>query len=200
MADQSGKSRILTPEAVSAREYIFVDASALHDLSARGAPSLGHCRIGSSFSEITSNPSTTLAAHSDKHGLSAPDTAQVHVILEFFEDEQYVLWFDPHARGACRMHVCLKEKHKPADHIKAWAHAQEVGRILDGRAPRSFEVALSAVEIAYRLVEEAFPAFMEGIVTAGWKVDEGGMISGSPSVLSVEAHSEGEIDEDRKNI
>lgn len=111
-----------------------------------------------------------------------------------------MLWFDPHARGACRMHVCLKENHNSADHLKAWAHAQEVGRILDGRAPRTFDVALSAVEIAYRLVEEAFPAFMEGIVAAGWKVEEGGMIAGSPRVLSVDTHAKGEINEDRKDV
>ncbi|KAI0731738.1 DUF647-domain-containing protein [Fomitopsis betulina] len=199
-ADQSGKSRFLTPEAVSAREYIFLDASTLHDPSARGAPSLGHCHIGSSFSVITSGPSTTLETYANKHGLRAPDTAQVHAILQLFEDEQYVLWFDPHARGACRMHVCLKENHSSADHLKAWAHAQEVGRILDGRAPRTFDVALSAVEIAYRLVEEAFPAFMEGIVAAGWKVEEGGMIAGSLRVLSVETHAKGEINEDRKDV
>ena len=200
MADRGGKSRILTPQAVSAREYIFVNASVVHDLSARGAPVLGQCYIGSSFAAITSNPSATLAVQLGKHGLKSPDATQIHVILKFFEDEQYVLWFDPHARGTCCMHICLKEGHKPTDHLKAWAHAQEVGRILDGRAPGSFDVALSAVEIAYRLVEEAFPTFLEGILAAGWKVDEGGMIAGSPRVLSVETSAEGQIDEDRKNL
>ena len=200
LADLRGISKILTPEAVSAREYIFANGSALYDRSARGLPSLGRCHIGSSFAAITSNPSAQLTSQSSKHGLKAPDTAQIRAILDFFEEEKYVLWFDPHATGTCCMHVCLKEGHKPMDHLKAWAHAQEIGRILDGRAPGSFDVALSAVEIAYRLVEEAFPAFSEGIMAAGWKVDEGGMIAGSPRVLLVEMSAEGHTEEDRKNV
>ncbi|KAH9835436.1 DUF647-domain-containing protein [Rhodofomes roseus] len=206
LADQSGSPKILTPEAVSALEYIFVNPSRLHDLSARSAPLLGHCHIGSSFAAITSGAPTIPgvdATKSGHKGLHVPNASQIESILEFFEDEQYVLWFDPHARGACRMHICLKAGHKPADHLKAWAHAQEAGRILDGRAPGSFDVAMSAVEIAFSLVEESFPAFLEGILAAGWKVDEGGMVAGSPLVLSVdngEARLGEEVDEDRKNV
>ncbi|KAH9932265.1 vitamin B6 photo-protection and homoeostasis-domain-containing protein [Fomitopsis serialis] len=195
IADQSGKPRILTPGAVSALEYIFVNPAALHDLSARSTPLLGHCDIGSSFSAITSSASAILAADTLRpghNGLRAPDASQIEAILEFFQDEKYILWFDPHARGACRMHVCLKEGHKPADHLKAWAHAQEVGRILDGRAPGSFDTG-----------GESFSAFLEGVLAAGWKVDEGGMVAGSPRVLSVGNGETGlgdEIDEDRKNV
>ncbi|KZT68412.1 DUF647-domain-containing protein [Daedalea quercina L-15889] len=204
LADQNGKPRILTPEAVSVQEGIFANPGALYDLSVRAAPLLGHCHIGSSFSAITSGPSATLATtKSSRSGLYAPNTSEIETILEFFRDEKYVLWFDLHARSICRMHACLKEGHKPADHLKAWAHAQEVGRILNGRAPGSFDVAMSAVEIAFRLVEESFPAFLEGILAAGWKVEEGGMIAGSPRILTVgneEARPGEGMNEDRKNV
>ncbi|CCM05086.1 uncharacterized protein FIBRA_07293 [Fibroporia radiculosa] len=190
---------VLTPEAVAARERIFANPSALHDTSSPAHPFLGICKVGSSFSSLASRQQSA-----PRGALAAPSPPQIHTILEIFSEEPYVLWFGPTSGPSCRLHVFLKDGHKPRDHLKAWTHAQEAAIMLNGRQPGSFEVALAAVQTSYALVEDLFPPFLDAVRGVGWRIDEGGILAGSPRTISVKVHDMSadsvSVFEDKKTI
>lgn len=126
--------------------------------------------------------------------------AHLQTVLSSFSNERYLLWAD----STCCVRVCLKEGHLSEDQFKAWVHAQETARLLAGRAPRDFEIALAAVQTAYAVVEDAWPSFVDGVREAGWRIEEGGLLVGSPRTIRIEtlesADSSSPSDEDRKRI
>ena len=99
---------------------------------------LGHCTIGSSFSEILSGPIPLR-------------------LLKLFKNEQYLLWFDrlcllrqesPSVEGFLRLHICLKDRYNTEDQLKAWIHAAELCRVISAR--RNVSGIIDALEIPIR--------------------------------------------------
>ncbi|KAH9930524.1 DUF647-domain-containing protein [Epithele typhae] len=158
------------PAVVSSAERIFADPTRLL------GPARAHCTLGAPF-----------------HALFPPgglSDAQIARVLAAFARDRYVLWPAPAGLGAV---VALKEGHAARDHLRAWAHAHEVARRRAGRA------RLREVVAAREVVERSFGTFVEAARAAGWKVDEGALVGGSPVTMSVEV-GEGAAVEDKKRV
>ncbi|KAH9947073.1 vitamin B6 photo-protection and homoeostasis-domain-containing protein, partial [Amylocystis lapponica] len=176
---------VLTPEEMATREYIFFDPSALYDAT-MPRTLLGHCHVGSAFKAV----------------MSSLSTSQLRQVLDIFSDEMYILWYSAEAPDSSVLHICLKHGHTPPDHLKGWAHAQELALASKGKPPRAFEERLDTVRATLVRVTELFAPFLAGALTAGWKIEEGGLLAGSPRTISVECGSgdEAGVLEDRKNV
>ena len=98
-----------------------------------------------------------------------------------------------------RIAVGLKEGHGPHDHMRAWAHAHELARAHASIGTEAFGERLAAVHRAGAMVARALPGFMGAARRAGWRVDEGALVGGSPATLVVEL-SDFVGNEDKKNI
>jgi len=174
----SGDAGVLSPTQVSKKERIFELSGVLRD--AHTGRNMGHCTIGSSARGILSRPIPSR-------------------VLDIFDEERYLLWFDPRSLcsppghpgqrvlGPLRLHVCLKEGYLPSDQLKAWVHAAEVGRTrMLGEALGGGEDEASAmIRIAYKRVEKRFSSFVERMGEAGWKTDDGQLLTGSPKAVVV---------------
>lgn len=162
----------MNPDETASRESIFPNPTSI---GARGT-----CLLGSSLSCFI--PNKLSAIH--KPGLSKP---QLISLLEIFANEKYILWFDTSATSSHPiLHVCLKEGHVSLDHLKGWIHAQQVVTHMesDHIAP-SFDARLSIIRDTLDGIEELFPAFVKQARAAGWRVDEGALLAGSPKTISV---------------
>jgi hypothetical protein len=89
------------------------------------------------------------------------------------------------------MHIVLKHAYTPLDQLKAWVHAVEVGRLARSA------VGSSNVIVAYADVQRHFDTFIEKLEEAGWDVNAGILVPGTPTVL-VEVR--GVEVEEKKNI
>lgn len=172
---QSNNTRVASPVQISEVERIFESFGILRDASTGRIT--GHCTIGSSLSAILVPP-------------VQPE------LLEIFKSERYVLLYDPkclcdvpgkgsrHFSGFLRLHICLKVGHSPEDHLKAWAHASEVGRMLE--LEKGHSDASSGEEIiraAYDRVDLLFAHFISGLRAAGWNTTEGALMTGLPRTV-----------------
>ncbi|RPD52416.1 DUF647-domain-containing protein [Lentinus tigrinus ALCF2SS1-7] len=193
------KVAVLPHQAVSKQEKIFTDSSWIVYDKAHSA----RCFLGVSFATLR-GPCTHLegtislfstSSHLRHHSLS---DEQILTLLETFADEKYVLWYASASSASVRLVVGLKEGHGPRDHLKAWVHAHEVVRTCGSRTPNEFERQLAAVRGALEHASKLFPGFVEAAQVAGWKVDEGALVGGSPVTMSV-VLGEGPL-EDRKNV
>jgi hypothetical protein len=167
---------VLTPNEIASRERIF-DYSGILRNECTGK-TMGHCYIGSSFSSVLHDP----AAHNR--------------LLRVFQKERYILCFDAHCviggrvrrSTPLRMHICLKEGYTPLDQLKAWVHAEELGRVwTDGS---SEDDPTMMIESTYRFMNPHFTRFIEHMRQAGWNLDEGALLTRSPKAILVSADEE----------
>ena len=120
--------------------------------------------------------------------------AEVVALLRAFVDEKYILTIAS-APSPSPLHVIVsfKEGHCARDHLKAWAHAHEVAWMCGGKTPSGFAARLGAVGAAHESISRIFPSFVDAAKKAGWKVDEGALVGGSPIALSVELVERGGV-------
>ena len=107
-------------------------------------------------------------------------------MLEIFLHEKYILSIASAASSPLYILISFKEGHQARDHLKAWAHAHELAWMCGGKTPSESDSQLSAVRAALESVSQIFPGFEEAAKAAGWKVDEGALVGGSPVAISVE--------------
>jgi hypothetical protein len=167
-------AKTLTPREIAFRERIFEWPGVLRN--GCNDKVMGHCTIGSSLSTVLT------------------DHAGYKSLLRVFRSERYLLCFDAcsvsrNRRGSKRpqLHICLKEGHTPLDQLKAWAHAEEIGRVwteqsMDGKDEPQF-----LIEATYQIVEDHFAAFVKQLRDLGWNLDEGALMTGSPKAIFVSA-------------
>jgi len=193
---QSDNSEVPSPAHVATYERILDFPGTLCTATRDGAGRriVGWATVGLSLSSVLSKPIPTKT-------------------LTIFDSERYILWFDPRGLGQpgdvrVRLHVFLKEGHKGVDHLKAWVHAVEAGRVWARRRertrtalgePRREDRALSKAECdetdeasgviceAYQGVKEHFATFVEKMRVRGWLVEDGGIniLTGSPKSVVV---------------
>ena len=175
---QSGNSKILSAAQISKTERVFEQPGIYRD--PRTNEVTVHCTIGSSFSSILRRPVASS-------------------LLNIFDGDRYLLWFDHrslhHIRGRpgqtvsapLRLHICLKEGHTPADHLKAWVHAGEIGRMWTQvsltEIQNDEDQATAIIRVSYRQVHECFPTFRKGLMDAGWNTVDGALMTGSPKTI-----------------
>lgn len=131
---------------------------------------MGRCSIGLAFSYVS------------------PARGDHRRLLHIFEKERFILCIDQkHDLGKPgwkskkpRLHICLKDGHTPSDHLKAWAHAEEFGRAWTRRSTDHPGDANDLIEATYQIVNDHFPAFVEHMGRAGWRLGEGALMTGAP--------------------
>lgn len=125
-------------------------------------------------------------------------------LLQVFEGEKYVIWFDAHSHKPSSPHVriVLKNGHTTRDHVKAWVHATEFATsqvgVRVGTNP-DVQSLLEGVRASRSNVAALFPKFLEYIQKAGWDLDAaaGGFVTGLPT--SIDTASESGGGEDKKS-
>ncbi|KAJ7034584.1 vitamin B6 photo-protection and homoeostasis-domain-containing protein [Mycena alexandri] len=130
---ETSETKIPSPEQVSNLERVFERPGVLRELRTNSIA--GRCTIGSSLNAVLRGSVIPLP------------------LLDQMREERYVLWFDrnclssrpntPDAlrAGAVHLHICLMEGNTPADQLKAWAHAVEVGANATSAATGFFSAA-----------------------------------------------------------
>ena len=175
---EGSSPKVPSPSAAAQHERIFVDSAWI------GPSRSTHCVLGAPFTALVGTLSTT----------------QIAALLATFSADKYVLWVAASTPGgSMRIAVGFKEGHGPHDHMRAWAHAHELARGHAGIGTEAFGERLAAVHRAGARVTRAFPGFVEAARRAGWRVDEGALVGGSPATLVVEL-SDFVGNEDKKNI
>jgi hypothetical protein len=182
-------AKTLTPGEVASIERIFEWPGVLRNGCTNKI--MGYCTIGSSFSTVSTD-----AAHSQS-------------LLRIFLKERYILCFDarsiPRERKLkmLRMHICLKEGHTPLDQLKAWVHAEEIGRIWTAESIGHRNDSLTfVIESTYRTVNVHFNTFVKHMRGLRWNLDEGALMTGSPKALFMSADEapDGVSQEKKKDI
>ncbi|KAJ7154551.1 vitamin B6 photo-protection and homoeostasis-domain-containing protein [Mycena filopes] len=193
---ETAQTKIPTPAEVSALERIFARPGVLRELRTNSVA--GRCTIGSSLTAVLRPGANTIPP----------------ALLAQMRGERYVLWFDRacleltprrereqdellHVSAPIHLHICLKEGHTPADQLKAWAHAAEVGRmrVLQQRASAASSAEplhatpAELVLAAHGRVEAVFAQFMQGMRAAGWNTAEAALLPGAPRTLIVSIES-----------
>ncbi|KAI0707573.1 DUF647-domain-containing protein [Cerioporus squamosus] len=193
------KPTVLPHQVVSRREHIFIDSSwIVHD---KNFPA--RCFLGVPFASLKGpcvglDGTIPYLSSSSRLRYDTLSDEETIALLEAFADDKYVLWFASAPGATVRLVVGLKEGHSPHDHLKAWAHAHEVVRICGSKTPSEFATQLAAVRVALERVSTMFPGFVDAAKAAGWKVDDGVLVGGSPVTMSVEL-GEG-VFENRKTV
>ncbi|KAF8156624.1 vitamin B6 photo-protection and homoeostasis-domain-containing protein [Crassisporium funariophilum] len=190
MYRKSRFSEAPSPSTVGGLERILERSGVVRDIGT-GAH-LGHCSIGSSFSEILRQP-------------VPPE------LLRLFQRESYLIWFDHRClrqgrdsievHGITRVHICFKENYTAEDQLKAWIHAVELCQRLSsttGRANKGID-ALDAIFSTHGTVSQHFQDFQEKLQSVGWNVGDSTLMTGSPvSVITEVACSEEKEDKKRR--
>jgi hypothetical protein len=96
----------------------------------------------------------------------------------------------------------LKEGHTPLDQLKAWAHAEEIGRVWTEQSVDVKDEPQFLIEATYQMVEDHFAAFVKHLRDLGWNLDEGALMTGSPKAVFVSANEvvDGVFDPEKKYI
>ncbi|KAI8986615.1 DUF647-domain-containing protein [Trametes punicea] len=201
------KPRVPDYLTVSRREGIFTNPARIPCYS-QSSDASALCALGISFSSL-SRPTTQSTGISRTFRASREhrwhmDDEQIASCVEVFTGEKYILWFtsDVSTTGCTyppSLGAVLKDGHGTLDHLKAWAHAHEVARLVCRRRnPSGFNEQLAVVRDALTHVSRMFPLFVDAAKVAGWKTEEGALVGGSPVTIVIEP-PESTI-EDRKNI
>ena len=192
---------LMTPQLVSREERLFANPCLLV-LSEPGKARQvrGRCDMGSALSTILPcRPSPVrspwralLGRHECPWWTGDSGERWFPELLQLFEAEKYVIWFDAHSRRLSHPHlrVVLKAGHTPRDRIKAWAHATELVALrTTKRESGSVDVSnlLEDVRSSKAIVDGLFPQFLEYVQKARWDMDAaaGGLMTGLPTVIDV---------------
>jgi len=172
-------AKTLTPSEIASHERIFEWPGVLRNGCTDQI--MGHCTIGSPYS-------TVLADHADHAYHSS--------LLRIFKKERYILCFDarsiPRNGGrskTLRLHICLQEGYALLDQLKAWVHAEEIGRVWPIECVNHRD-AVILLESTYQIVDSHFTGFVKHMRDAGWNLDEGALMTGSPKAVFISADGE----------
>lgn len=198
--NQGSSKPLMTPQLVSREERLFADPCLLvRSEPGKARQARGRCDMGSALSTIIpchpprrSPWQALLGRHEcpwwtgDSPGRWLPE------LLQLFEGDKYVIWFDAHAHRLSPPHlrVVLKTGHTARDHIKAWILATEVAASrIAKRELGSIDVQslLGDVRSSKAVVDGLFPQFLEYVQNAKWDMDAaaGGLMTGLPVIIDV---------------
>ena len=165
--------KVLSPQKVSQKERIFE-----RDGVYRGIDDivLGHGRIGVSLDTLVS----AMARDGGRSGRDHVEAAQLRRLLEVFERELYVLWFDEQLSTA---YIALKQDATAKTQLKAWLH----GLFLANDSPISasphgqFQRLATTLERTTKLFNE----YDERIQAAGWNANIAALETRSGTRLAI---------------
>jgi hypothetical protein len=120
-------------------------------------------------------------------------------LFEHFEEERYLLWYDPQCldpgytvHGPVHLHIVLKDGYTVNDQLKAWIHAAELcsmsarGRGDTADTNPQDKEALALIRSSHKCVVQYFPDFIARMRAAGWNTVDGALVPGSPKGVLME--------------
>lgn len=164
---------VLTPRDVSNREIILDIPSRIRNAATNIV--IGHCSLGISV----------------QYAMTRCSTPHVLKMLQHFQAELYVLFVaEPRSwgrRGPCIL-VSFKEGYGTLDQLRAWLHASEIAAIWSAHPSPSPSEIEDMVLSTRETLRKEFSRFMGCMKEAGWNIEEGAMMMGSPGsvILSSE--------------
>ncbi|KAG2140778.1 DUF647-domain-containing protein [Suillus cothurnatus] len=161
-----GRSVALTPKDVSNREIILDIPSRIRDAVTNRI--IGHCSLGVSV----------------QYAMTRCTTSHVLKMLQHFQAVPYVLFVaGPPSwgqRGPCIL-VSFKEGYGSLDQLHAWLHAQEIAAMWSARHMRPSPSEIEDLVLStHETLRKEFSRFMGCMKEAGWNIEEGAMMMGSP--------------------
>ncbi|KAG2066874.1 DUF647-domain-containing protein [Suillus decipiens] len=167
-AGANGRPVVLTPRDVSNREIILDIPSRIRDAVANRV--IGDCSLGVSVQYATTRC----------------NTSHVLKMLQHFHEESYVLFVaEPRSWGRCRpcILVSFKEGYGSLDQLRAWLHALEIAAMWSSQhmrpSPNPSEIE-DMILSSHETLRKEFYRFMGYMKEAGWNIEEGAMMMGSP--------------------
>ena len=180
----------LTPKQISLEERVFAHPAHLRDV--RSGATIGYCMIASSFLSMFdgSRHRRPYDRRRSRFTLNVP----IHQLLRIFSRERYILWCDPRGtrKRPAHISIVLRDAHTQVDHLKAWVHAFEVAVMcrdlrLDSKKTRGdIDEGVQLIGTAYALIDRTFQTFIERLRANGWRIDEGTIVVGSPSIVVID--------------
>ena len=172
---------VLSPEQVSRQESIFERDGALRW---KGSPILGFAQIGLDL--------RTLLLSAFGRDISArairPRTVDLDDLMELYEKEQYLLWYDVASR---KVLIALKDQVSNESQLKAWTHGLLVTRSY-AQAARSSSgsdmsetARLETLRSMLQGLDKTFPSHISRLKDAGWDLDTAALETRSGFRLSV---------------
>ncbi|KAG1733976.1 vitamin B6 photo-protection and homoeostasis-domain-containing protein [Suillus lakei] len=164
--EADGRSVVLNPSDVSNRETILDIPSRIRDAVANRV--IGHCSLGVSV----------------QYAMTRCSISHVLKMLQHFEEEPYVLFAAESQswgqRGPCIL-VCFKEGYGSLDQLRAWLHALEIAAIWSTQPMRPTVSEIEDMVLStHEMLRKEFSRFMGCLREAGWNIEEGAMMMGSP--------------------
>jgi hypothetical protein len=161
-----GRSVALTPKDVSNREIILDIPSRIRDAVTNRI--IGHCSLGVSV----------------QYAMTRCTTSHVLKMLQHFQAVPYVLFVaEPPSwgqRGPCIL-VSFKEGYGSLDQLHAWLHAQEIAAMWSAQHMRPSPSKIEDLVLStHETLRKEFSRFMGCMKEAGWNIEEGAMMMGSP--------------------
>ncbi|KAF2840757.1 DUF647-domain-containing protein, partial [Patellaria atrata CBS 101060] len=162
---------VLAPQEVARKERIFERDGALRW---KNHAIIGNCKIGVSFHTIL----RCLGDSHERTGSIQVHQKEIATLMEIFEREEYVLWYDEMHSSA---YIVLKNGCSADTHLKAWTHALHVAwrasrhLSMDGKKPRDaslgcFEI-LSDLRTTLKETSIEFADYARQLKEAGWDLD-----------------------------
>lgn len=177
-AGADGRPIVLTPRDVSTREIILDIPSRIRDAVANKV--IGHCSLGVSV----------------QYAMARCNTPHVLKMLQHFQAEPYVLFVaEPGSwgqRGPCIL-VSFKEGYVSLDQLRAWLHALEVAAIWSARPNPSPSEIEDMVLSTRETLRKEFSHFIWYVKEAGWNVEEGAMMMGSPGSVIMSSETKKDV-------
>ncbi|KAL4252977.1 RUS1 family protein [Abortiporus biennis] len=179
--------RILSPKQVAQKEHIFGHESVLYHTHTAPGRIAGYATIGSPFSAVL--PSDSLLTKWIHKGSTSEPSQWLPRLAPIFTNERYMIWLDFKQSWwgrdpVKRIHIFLKDDHKPSDHLKAWLHAADVATWCSWDSVASGNV-VEEIKETKEVIEDFYESFVSDLRKAGWDVDAPGLVSGSPKTISV---------------
>jgi hypothetical protein len=154
--------RVLTPQQVSKSERIFERDGVLRWSDGQ---IIGYGRLGISLGTVIRG----LGVSSEKTGAVQLQSQDLSQLLNLYNDEGYVLWFDTSSSTA---YIALKQGSSSQSHLKAWCQALVIAKEYEKTPDRShntnFGIMATSFARTTKLFEEEYPRRLKA---EGWDLN-----------------------------
>lgn len=178
-----GFDKLLSPQEVSKRERIFERSGVFRSDDKHV---VGYGRIGVSLETLLGRGMSR--SHRRTRSVHLEATQQLPKLLDTFEEELYILWFDEKTSTA---YITLKEGATVRTQLKAWLHGLILAREQAEGSKRSiasakFDVLQSLAETLAR-TKKLFDEYEHRLTAAGWDLDIAALETQSGTRLRVQS-------------
>lgn len=183
--------KLLSPQEVSKRERIFERSGVFRSDDDHV---VGYGRIGVSLETLLGRGLGR--SHRRTRSVHLEATKQLPKLLDTFEKELYILWFDQNTSTA---YMTLKEGATVRTQLRAWLHGLLLAREQAERRNRSissakFDMLQSLAETLAR-TSKLFDEYEHRLIRAGWDVDIAALETRSGTRIRVQ-----QFDDRRENL